>query len=159
ARRMAGSRKRRAKKKVKRKRARRSYCKAAIRLVGASFSMAHLPSSAGDQSFLPALMACLHAVLLLISCYTSACRGLLSNRAVSNPTFRLRGGHETGCSPGTAPPELPSQPTTDNIVHPDFGELCLVSPSGPNIGDHQPTARTQHPHRFVDCFLPASTSP
>jgi hypothetical protein len=23
-------------------------------------------------------------------------------------------------------------------------------PGGPHVGDHQPTARTQHPHRFVE---------
>jgi hypothetical protein len=29
-----------------------------------------------------------------------------------------------------------------NIVHPEFGKLCLVLPGGPNVGDYQPTART-----------------
>src|SRR5580704_7045350 len=81
-----------------------------------------------------------------------------SNRAVSNPPFRLRGGHETGCGPGTAPPEPPSQPPTGNVVHPNFGKPRLVLPSGPNVGDHQPTAGTQNPHRFVDCFLSAGPS-
>src|SRR6266498_4873437 len=76
----------------------------------------------------------------------------------SIPTFWLCGGHETGCAPGTAPPEPPSQPTTGNLAHPELGELSFVLPGGPNVGDHQPTARTQHPHRFSDGFLPASAS-
>jgi hypothetical protein len=31
-------------------------------------------------------------------------------------------------------------------------------PRGPNVGDHQPAARTQHSHSFADGFLPASAS-
>jgi hypothetical protein len=31
-------------------------------------------------------------------------------------------------------------------------------PSAPNIGDQQTTTRTQNPHCFVNCFLPASSS-
>ena len=90
---------------------------------------------------------------LLTSSLTSVRRGpMKSTRAVSIArsgfvavTRRVR-------------PEPPSQPTTGNIVHPEFGKLCLVLPGGPNVGDHQPTARTQHPHRFADGFLPAGTS-
>ena len=43
-------------------------------------------------------------------------------------------------------------------LHPELGKLCLVLPGGPNVGDQQPTARTQHPHRLADGFLPAGTS-
>jgi hypothetical protein len=99
--------------------------------------------------------AVLFVVLLLVSCWTSAYRGPW---AVSNPTLLFRGGHEMGCAPGTAPPEPPSQPTTANIVHPALGELFLMLPCCPNVGDHQPTARTQHPHRFGYGLLPASAS-
>jgi hypothetical protein len=68
------------------------------------------------------------------------------------PTTRwLGGGHETGRL------EPPSQPPAGDIVHPEFGKLCLVLPCGPNVDDEQPTARAQHPYRFADCFLPAGT--
>jgi hypothetical protein len=73
-----------------------------------------------------------------------------SNRAVSHPTLRLGGGHDTGYGPGTAPPEPPAQPATGNVAHPDFGKPCLVLPGGPHVGDNQPTAGTQNPNRFVD---------
>src|SRR5262249_38942061 len=89
---------------------------------------------------------------LLIPSLTSVRRGpMQSTRAASIALFRLRGGHDTGW------PAPPSQPPMGNIVHPEFGKLCLVLPGGPNVGDHQPTARTQPPHRFADCFLPAGT--
>ena len=39
--------------------------------------------------------------------------------------------HETGRSPGTAPPAPPSQPTTANIAHADLGKTCLVLPGAP----------------------------
>src|SRR5205085_2230276 len=79
-------------------------------------------------------------------------------RAGSNPAFRLRGGHETGRSPGTATPATPSQPTAANIAHADPGKVCLMSAGAPHVGDPQAAAGTQHPHRFVDCFLPSRTS-
>jgi len=56
-----------------------------------------------------------------------------ANAAVSKPTFRLRGGHEMGGSPGTAPPEPPTQPTTGNLIHPDLGKLFLVLLCRPNV--------------------------
>src|SRR6516225_853519 len=76
----------------------------------------------------------------------------------TRPKSAFRGGYETSRRPRTAPPELPSQPTTGNVAHADLSKLRLVLPSAPNVGDHQPTARTQYPHRFVNCFLPASPS-
>src|SRR5262245_19395162 len=84
---------------------------------------------------------------------------MTKNRAISKPTFRLRGAHETGCSPGTAPPEAPSQPTTGNVLHAELGKACLMLPCAPNVGDHLPTAWTQHPHRFIDRLLAPRTSP
>src|SRR3954466_7250750 len=66
---------------------------------------------------------------------------------ISIARLRLRGGHETGR------PEPPSQPPTGDIVHPEFGELCLVLPGGPNVDDSQPTARAQDPYRFADCLM------
>jgi hypothetical protein len=36
--------------------------------------------------------------------------------------------------------------------------LSLLLFGAPYVGDHQPTASTQYPHRCVNCFLPASTS-
>ena len=70
--------------------------------------------------------------------------------AGSIPIFWLGGGHN--------PPRLPPQPTSCNLAHPELGELCRVLPRGPNVGDHQPASRTQHPHRFADGFLPAGAS-
>ena len=53
----------------------------------------------------------------------------------------------------------PSQSTPGNVAHAHFGKPGPVLPGAPNVGDQQPTARTEHSHRFVDCLLPASTSP
>src|SRR6185436_6554593 len=74
-----------------------------------------------------------------------------STRAFSMARLRLRGGHETGRL------EPPSQPPAGDIVHPESGKLCLVSPGGPNVDDEQPPAWAQHPYRFADCSLPAGT--
>src|SRR5690242_16623744 len=90
------------------------------------------------------------SILIMMSCMLSL---LFLGRC-----FWLRGGYEASRRPRTAPPELPSQPTTSNVAHAQLDQLCLVLPSPPNVGDQQPTARTQYPHRFVNCFRPISRS-
>src|SRR5262245_39702242 len=113
-----------------------------------------VPANLGDRR------PVLSAVLPLFSCSRSACRGLLDlSGPVSSRTFRLRGGHEWGCGPGAGPPELPSQPSTSHVAHPDFAEPRLVPPRAPNVGDQEPAAGAQHPNRFVDRFVPAGTPP
>jgi len=64
--------------------------------------------------------------------------------------FRLGGGHEMPWPPG--------QPTTTYVVHPASGEVFPVLSGRTNVGDHQAPAWTQHPHGFLDGFLPVGSS-